>query len=1703
MATALALVTVAMAFTIAYAPEDLEVDGVYYLKERDIVSYNEEEYLVLLGTKQYTDDDLNGWGNIYLVSDGSPTSVDGGFRDCTTIENVALSTEIKTLGREAFSGCTNLESAEMAGLVEVGESAFEGSGLRVATLGPDLEVIGRDAFRDCTDLEVFDIQTTRVHTIESGAFQNSGLQIVDIRDVDSLHYTAFSGSDLTLQIVRTYEDEPLAGVDRIYFDGPRDYFCSIGHNNGTVTVTVTGLRYIDVYDENMDRVDCVMAPSGEENYTFTFDVREGMDYSINSRAGIIDFPDDMGLEDVILSDGAVEYVLPENLRLGDLTLESWGVRGLNGTFDRITIDDLIEMSGRIEMVPRFDSTVLRMDHSAVSGRTDVSGLPKTYTFTYGDAYPDLADVYGYEFAGWEVGGRTYQPGDRISDFTEHTAKSHWTPLVFHTLTYTDGHGGTLATSRHPHGSSVAIDSGIVADGIGAELFAGWSVDGATILSDGRVVMDGDIVLKPVFGTRDLLTVTYVVDGTGWDTAQCYECRTFTVDADEPTSDGIFSHWLGSDGKAYRTGDSLILDRGLTMTAVWRERATYELTFVNPHGEGFSDTKVEGIPYEVKTVCDDTETSIFSHWTGSDGVSYGIGDTITSDTPLTLTATFRERATFDVVFSDGGKTLLTDDCLEGHTYTVSIDDPVSGTMIFVGWNGQDRKTYSRGDGFVVTGDTALTAEWREPEIFSVTFMDGTENLQVLQGNEGSTMTVDVDNPSREGKVFLHWTDPDGNTYGKGDGIVLMSDITLTAEWRDALTFTITFTVDGETVHTQQGLEGTDVAIDAEGPVSYGKVFQGWSDGEATYWSGDDILLLSDVTLTAMWRDAMTFTLSFTVDGEIVYTQEGLENTEVTISAEDPVSYGKVFLGWTDGTASYMSGDGITMLSDITLNAVWRDALTFTVSFEVDGETVSTLQGLENTEAVIDIADPVSEGRIFLGWSDGENTYQSEDSVLMLSDITLDAVWRDALTFTVSYVVDVETVSTAQGLEQSEFKISVDDPVSYGKVFLGWSDGSGTYRSGDGFTLLSNVTLTAVWRDCEIYTVSYVLEGETIHTTEGFENTTIVIDATDPVSDGRVFLGWNDGNTTYNQGDSVLLASDVTLTAQWRDAMTFTITYIVDGEKFSSQQGLEGSVVTISVGDPVSEGKIFLDWSDGTATYHSGDSITMLSDVTLEALWRDAMTFTVSFDVDGSIVSTQQGLENTEITISVDDPASYGKVFLGWSDGRETFASGDLLSMTSDITLVAKWRDCEVYTVTFVADGKTVHTYEGFENTKYVIDTADPVSEGRVFLEWSDGSAAYQSGDSVLLVSDLTLTAEWRDAMMLTITFSVDGETVQTQQGLENTKVVIDCADPESSGRIFLGWTDGTSVYASGDGVTMLSDITLEAVWRDALTLTVTFTDGGDTLYTEKGLEGTDFTISVDDPVSETMIFVVWLCDGTEYRSGDIIRLTTDLTMEAVWREPTFSTVTFVSEGAEVGSSDVREDRTLVLDLVPERDGHELVGWSTTDDGSVDHAPGAEIEVDGDMTLYAVWKALTPEPDGDSTDPTDPDGTGNSDAPTTGREDAGNDPDTGDDTSDKDDAYIPDPPTWRPGGGWTDRPGTNAPSTDEEDDAPITEPPEEDPPSGEPDDGVTPTEEPTVPGEGSEALPSGSRGDMVTAGTIAAAVCALTAAIVVLVVIMRRS
>ena len=101
-----------------------------------------------------------------LESISVPSSVtsigEGAFYECSRLKEIVLPSSVKKIGSGAFCDCSSLQKAQISGVTEIGDYAFESTGLSTITLGKDLKQFSGMAFfgSHLTDIKVDSANTS-------------------------------------------------------------------------------------------------------------------------------------------------------------------------------------------------------------------------------------------------------------------------------------------------------------------------------------------------------------------------------------------------------------------------------------------------------------------------------------------------------------------------------------------------------------------------------------------------------------------------------------------------------------------------------------------------------------------------------------------------------------------------------------------------------------------------------------------------------------------------------------------------------------------------------------------------------------------------------------------------------------------------------------------------------------------------------------------------------------------------------------------------------------------------------------------------------------------------------------------------------------------------------------------------------------------------------------------------------------------------------------------------------------------------------------------------------------------------------------------------------------------------------------------------------------------------------------------------------
>ena len=226
-----------------------------------------------------------------------------------------------------------------------------------------------------------------------------------------------------------------------------------------------------------------------------------------------------------------------------------------------------------------------------------------------------------------------------------------------------------------------------------------------------------------------------------------------------------------------------------------------------------------------------------------------------------------------------------------------------------------------------------------------------------------------------------------------------------------------------------------------------------------------------------------------------------------------------------------------------------------------------------------------------------------------------------------------------------KLTVDGTASYhneGYAFSGETD-KAYFKDGAEIELPYTVNEDTELTSAALYTVtvdgvvSYVDPNEPVFKLPAA-----------PSMSGYTFVGWSDGNKTYEAGDSVTITADTTFTAVWKQLFTVTVVYD-NGTADTKEQVVDGGSFKLPE-TPSKSGYYFVGWSDGSETYEAGESVTVTGDMTFTAMWLainipGTNAITVADPANGTVkVNPANGSEGTLITVTATPDEGYELAYI---------------------------------------------------------------------------------------------------------------------------------------------------------------------------------------------------------------------------------------------------------------------------------------------------------------------------------------------------------------------------------------------------------------------------------------------------------------------------
>ena len=155
---------------------------------------------------------------------------DNFFKNETTMISFAVPDNIKTIGKNAFSGCSSLKDINLSQIETIGIGAFKNSGLENVTIPNTVKTIDSEAFAYDQALETVEFdENSQVKTIGKDAFIGCGFHEITIPDgVESIGAGAFKNTQLGLVKIEGMNTELLWDANDVILPENSEIECYYG-----------------------------------------------------------------------------------------------------------------------------------------------------------------------------------------------------------------------------------------------------------------------------------------------------------------------------------------------------------------------------------------------------------------------------------------------------------------------------------------------------------------------------------------------------------------------------------------------------------------------------------------------------------------------------------------------------------------------------------------------------------------------------------------------------------------------------------------------------------------------------------------------------------------------------------------------------------------------------------------------------------------------------------------------------------------------------------------------------------------------------------------------------------------------------------------------------------------------------------------------------------------------------------------------------------------------------------------------------------------------------------------------------------------------------------------------------------------------------------------------------------------------------------
>lgn len=454
---------------------------------------------------------------------------------------------------------------------------------------------------------------------------------------------------------------------------------------------------------------------------------------------------------------------------------------------------------------------------------------------------------------------------------------------------------------------------------------------------------------------------------------------------------------------------------------------------------------------------------------------------------------------------------------------------------------------------------------------------------------------------------------------------------------------------------------------------------------TYWNSAEWI---SIERPVVWGCSLSEDGSYVVS--FTKSNSSISKSNAVNGVSEPCREGYTFGGWYNNAnfnGTPISSEGIvSAANNVTYYAKWIPNCD--IIFDTNGADAYSFCETVEHGSMVDSPNVnyTKDGYVFKYWALSTNLNQEYNwNTAVIDNIKLVAVWQEignnnVVTFDTN---NGESIVNQVLVADGEKVSAPSQPTRVGYTFSHWalSGESSAYNFNTPVT--SDITLVAVWKTAQAYTVTFNVNGGdgnypaiTVNPYNSVSEPEV-----EPVRTGYYFKYWalsTNLNQEYNWNTSV--SQNITLVAVW-ESFNVTVLFNANGGDY------ELAYLSLNKGDTVGEfinklgmsyptrtGYTFKFWGtspNASSAYNLNSTVNQ--SFTLYAVWR-VNTYSVSFDLAGGTGSCpMQTIDYGSTATRPSDPTRQDYTFKYWALSGQTTEYDFNTPITSNITLVAVWEE----------------------------------------------------------------------------------------------------------------------------------------------------------------------------------------------------------------------------------------------------------------------------------------------------------------------------------------------------------------------------------------------------------------------------------------------